>query len=202
MEITQFVARESFGFNRDWWSMLKTLPDDLRLRAYDAISGYAFEGAIPDDQLVNAVTILIRFAIDKDANKRRKRTKKCVETSSSSHIEQDGHCVNDNVNNNIDENEGMLSSDANTPLPLNEKEEMEEEKNEKIEEVDNVIKRFFEKSFILYQLRDKHKIDNDDIRRAASDVKDYWLQHDEPNITDQHFISAIRNVLNNRYKSG
>ena len=41
------------------------LPDDLRLKFYDAITDYVFNGKEPDDPIVGALVTAIKFSLDK-----------------------------------------------------------------------------------------------------------------------------------------
>lgn len=54
---------------RDWWEVIKSLPTNLQLEAWDAICAYAFEGKQTDNPVISAVTALMRSAVDRDKAK-------------------------------------------------------------------------------------------------------------------------------------
>lgn len=54
---------------REWWGAIKSLPPAHQLQAYDAICAYAFEGTLPEDPIVSAMTALMRSTIDRDKAK-------------------------------------------------------------------------------------------------------------------------------------
>ena len=68
--------RNSFVFYKDWWQVLEDLPEEERLQAYEAICSYAFDGVVPQNNVIKAVTGLMRTAIDRD---NKKFEDKCVE---------------------------------------------------------------------------------------------------------------------------
>ena len=61
--------KSSFVFYRDWWKVLKDLPADKRLQAFEAICNYAFDGIAPQDAIVKAITGLMCSTIDRDNKK-------------------------------------------------------------------------------------------------------------------------------------
>lgn len=64
------MRKTSFISYEDWWTTtLSKLDDDMRHKCLDAIYRYAFEGKEPEDPIVNAITGLMRSAIDRDTNK-------------------------------------------------------------------------------------------------------------------------------------
>ena len=59
------MERQQFTFYRSYWKALKTLPDEDRLFAYDAIADYALNGNAPETQgLVATVFFLIQPTLD------------------------------------------------------------------------------------------------------------------------------------------
>ena len=46
--------RKSVLFYSDWYEILRELPDDERVRAYDAIMQFAFEDIEPTDKYIKA----------------------------------------------------------------------------------------------------------------------------------------------------
>ena len=61
--------RNSFVFYKDWWQVPEDLPEEERLQAYEAICSYAFDGVVPQNNVIKAVTGLMRTAIDRDNKK-------------------------------------------------------------------------------------------------------------------------------------
>jgi hypothetical protein len=61
--------RNTVIFYKDWYEAVKDFSPDERLKAYDAIMQYAFEGVVPEDKFIRAATALMRTAIDRDNNK-------------------------------------------------------------------------------------------------------------------------------------
>lgn len=70
------MMRNSFVFYRDWWKVLKDLPADKRLQAFEAICNYAFDGIAPQDAIVKAITGLMCSTIDRDNKKFEDKCKK------------------------------------------------------------------------------------------------------------------------------
>ena len=61
--------RNTVIFYKDWYDAVKDFSPDERLKAYDAIMQYAFEGVVPEDKFIRVATALMRTAIDRDNNK-------------------------------------------------------------------------------------------------------------------------------------
>ena len=60
--------KKSVLFYSDWYEILKELPDDERVRAYDAIMQFAFEDVEPTDKYIKAITALIIKGIINNRN--------------------------------------------------------------------------------------------------------------------------------------
>ena len=58
--------RNTTIFYQDWYETIKGFEPEERLKAYEAIFAYAFEGVEPSDKFIKAVTALMRTAIDRD----------------------------------------------------------------------------------------------------------------------------------------
>ena len=58
----------NFIFREEWTGLFEELPDEQRLRAYDAIVNYAFRGVVPTGDMAIA-TAVIRKQIDADREK-------------------------------------------------------------------------------------------------------------------------------------
>lgn len=61
--------KPSFIFYIDWWYMLQGQPDDVRLKMYDAIFAYAFEGKEPEEAIIKMAFSLVKGQIDRDMEK-------------------------------------------------------------------------------------------------------------------------------------
>ena len=57
--------REKFMFFQNFKETADKLPDDLRLKFYDAMTNYVFNGVEPEDSLVNALITAIKPSLDK-----------------------------------------------------------------------------------------------------------------------------------------
>ena len=56
--------KEKFIFWQNFKEAADKLPDDLRLKFYDAITDYAFNGVEPDDTVVKALIAAIKPSLD------------------------------------------------------------------------------------------------------------------------------------------
>ena len=57
---------ERFVFFKNFKSIADKLPDDMRLKFYDAMTAYAFEGKEPDDIVIAALITAIKPSLDKE----------------------------------------------------------------------------------------------------------------------------------------
>ena len=57
--------REKFMFFQNFKETADKLPDDLRLKFYDAMTNYVFNGVEPEDTLINALITAIKPSLDK-----------------------------------------------------------------------------------------------------------------------------------------
>lgn len=58
--------RDKFLFFRNFKTVADKLPDDLRLKFYDAITNYVFEGIEPEDVVIAALVGAIKPSLDKE----------------------------------------------------------------------------------------------------------------------------------------
>ncbi len=65
--------RNTVIFYEDWYAVVKELPAEERLGAYDAIMQYAFEGIMPKDKFIKVATALMRSTIDRDNDKYKEK---------------------------------------------------------------------------------------------------------------------------------
>ena len=63
------IMRISVLFYKDWYEAFQELSDDERLKAYEAVFRYAFEGEKPQDKLIRIITSTMRSTIDRDNQK-------------------------------------------------------------------------------------------------------------------------------------
>lgn len=59
---------DRFLFFQNFKQTADTLPDDLRLKFYDAICEYVFEGSLPDEPVICALITAIKPSLDKKYN--------------------------------------------------------------------------------------------------------------------------------------
>lgn len=121
--------RKSVLFYSDWYEILRELPDDERVRAYDAIMQFAFEDIEPTDKYIKAITALIFKGIERNSVKYsqkceklrqniNKRWQKQKNTNVYKSIQKDTNeynCIQtiqidyDNVNDNVNENDVIVA---------------------------------------------------------------------------------------------
>lgn len=68
--------KKSVLFYSDWYEILKELPDDERVRAYDAIMQFAFEDVEPTDKYIKAITAFIIKGIKHNSEAYEKKCEK------------------------------------------------------------------------------------------------------------------------------
>lgn len=59
------MVKDKFLFFRNFKETADKLPDDLRLKFYDAMTAYVFEGVEPDDVVISALIAAIKPDLDK-----------------------------------------------------------------------------------------------------------------------------------------
>lgn len=62
----QIMKNESVVFYKDWWEAIKALPEEMRLKAVEAVMDFAFEGAEPQDAILKFATAQMRAFIIRD----------------------------------------------------------------------------------------------------------------------------------------
>lgn len=60
------MSKDRFMFFANFDEMARKLPDDLRLRFYDALSDYVFRDTEPDDPILAALIVAIKPSLDKE----------------------------------------------------------------------------------------------------------------------------------------
>lgn len=74
--------RNTVIFYKDWYEAIRELSDEERMRVYDAVMRYAFDGEVPSDKFIRAATALMRSAIDRDQSKFESVSRKRAEAVS------------------------------------------------------------------------------------------------------------------------
>lgn len=142
--------RKSVLFYSDWYEILRELPDDERVRAYDAIMQFAFEDIEPTDKYIKAITALIFKGIERNSVKYsqkceklrqniNKRWQKQKDTNEYKSIQKDTNeynCIQtiqidyDNVNENVNVNDVIVAkaTDNNKEIKENRIKEKKESK--------------------------------------------------------------------------
>lgn len=67
--------KDSFLFQSNFKEVADKLPDDLRLKFYDAITDYAFNGTMPDDVVIAALITAISLNLDSMTNLDKKNVR-------------------------------------------------------------------------------------------------------------------------------
>lgn len=57
---------ERFIFFKNFKSIADKLPDDMRLKFYDALLAYVFDGIKPDDVIIEALIMAIKPTLEGD----------------------------------------------------------------------------------------------------------------------------------------
>lgn len=60
------MCKDRFLFFENYNSIAEKLPDDLRLKFYDALMGYVFKDIEPDDVVISALITAIKPSLDKE----------------------------------------------------------------------------------------------------------------------------------------
>ena len=63
------MTKEGFFFYENYRNIAKNLPDDLRVKFYDALMDYALDGVEPSDPIILALITAIKPSIDKVENR-------------------------------------------------------------------------------------------------------------------------------------
>ena len=63
------MTKEGFFFYENYRNIAKNLPDDLRVKFYDALMDYALDGIEPNDPIILALITAIKPSIDKVENR-------------------------------------------------------------------------------------------------------------------------------------
>lgn len=127
-------------FYREWWEVIDDYPQEEQLALYKAVMEYAFDGVMPEDRFVKAVTALMRSSIDRNSGKyedvsrkrkeaAEKRWQECksmqmhngdaTDTSDAScanHADNDSDNVNDN-DNDKDKDKEKTSKEVQKKAP-------------------------------------------------------------------------------------
>ena len=114
------MARTDFKFHLEWQSIILDLPDESRLRCFDAVIRYAQDGTIPElDSMGMAVFKLIKNDIDADTKRREEVSlarSKAGKKHKGNQYEKNGTNVPTNGTNVPNENTASPTSPMNTAI--------------------------------------------------------------------------------------
>lgn len=105
--------KETLILYKDWWEVIRTLPADMQLEAYNSICAYAFEGEEPKNAMVAAVTALMRSAIDRDTAKWqdvREKRRAAIKARWDKHKAEEAQAVQSNT---TDTKDTSITTDTN-----------------------------------------------------------------------------------------
>lgn len=138
-------GRLTMVFYRDWRDVLAALPEAERLKAYEAIMAYAFDGEMPKTIKIHNITALMILTIDRDKKKYITMREKRIESAKKrwakyyESLNNKGDSamqvhkvratdtakgVNENVNVNVNVNENVSLSNNNISRASAEREEL------------------------------------------------------------------------------
>ena len=163
--------REKFMFFENFKQMADKLPDDLRLKFYDALTNYVFLGEESDDPIISALITGIKFSLDKvdgRSNNGGNHNPKGVNQ----------HKIDQTKEDNLTQSRSKLVNlGQSRSIPLETETETETEtRNGKKEMVKEKVSKFGELGFVRLTdeqhttLREKHPNLDD-----AIEVLDTWL---------------------------
>ncbi|MCM1293032.1 MAG: DUF6291 domain-containing protein [Bacteroides sp.] len=198
MENTEQIARESFVFHKDWWIMLRSLPDDLRLKAHDAVAAYAFAGEVPDDQIINSLTTLIRLTIERKSRKRPKKVKPTDEPAETlpPETEQSSEDNQSYQPQSTDHTVENMPAEAHDNVEITQPEIIPSQKEtvlkEKIQKAERVINEFYKDEWTVQRILKRHRgATKEHLDITVNEVKKDWLEHDGSAISLFHLKRAI-----------
>lgn len=200
--------RKSVLFYSDWYEILRELPDDERVRAYDAIMQFAFEDIEPTDKYIKAITALIFKGIERNSVKYsqkceklrqniNKRWQKQKNTNVYKSIQKDTNeynCIQtiqidyDNVNDNVNDNDVIVAKATD-----NNKEIKENIRKENKEKAHDFLDQFFSKDITIDQFCKHNKTNRQELREMAEGIVIEW---DMAHIIHNDFEEACREMTN------
>ena len=206
--------KKSVLFYSDWYEILKELPDDERVRAYDAIMQFAFEDVEPTDKYIKAITALIIKGIINNRNQyeeicernRQKALKRWGRTNTNNAVayksiqkhtsgysgiqvntNDTSGCYNDNDNDN--DNELANANNINKEIKENIKKENKESQASFIDE-------YFAKTTFIESFCMQNHTTPEEMRTMAEAIIIEWdaagVRHANYTEAHNHLTSTLR----------
>ena len=208
--------KKSVLFYSDWYEILKELPDDERVRAYDAIMQFAFEDVEPTDKYIKAITALIIKGIINNRNQyeeicernRQKALKRWGRTNTNNAVahksiqkhtsgcsgiqvntNDTSGCYNDNDNDNDNDNELANANNINKEIKENIKKENKESQASFIDE-------YFAKTTFIESFCMQNHTTPEEMRTMAEAIIIEWdaagVRHANYTEAHNHLTSTLR----------
>ena len=208
--------KKSVLFYSDWYEILKELPDDERVRAYDAIMQFAFEDVEPTDKYIKAITALIIKGIINNRNQyeeicernRQKALKRWGRTNTNNAVayksiqkhtsgysgiqvntNDKSGCYNDNDNDNDNDNELANANNINKEIKENIKKENKESQASFIDE-------YFAKTTFIESFCMQNHTTPEEMRTMAEAIIIEWnaagVRHANYTEAHNHLTSTLR----------
>lgn len=205
--------RKSVLFYSDWYEILRELPDDERVRAYDAIMQFAFEDIEPTDKYIKAITALIFKGIERNSvkysqkceklrqniNKRWQKQKNTNEYKSIQKDTNEYNCIQtiqidyDNVNDNVNDNAFNVAKATDKRIKEKENEIKEKEKSTA---GDAFIEEYFSKQIFIDGICKELHSNPAELKSMAEAVVIEWEAsgetHSDYNDAHKHMTSTLR----------
>ena len=133
--------KETVIFYKDWYEAIKGYNPEERLKAYEAIFAYAFEGAEPSDRFVKAITALMCTAIDRDNSKYEEKCERNRRNAAARwrYNRMRSHAV-DADNDNDNDNDNGNDNEPTTNVAGDKKEKTSNEVKKKVAPVKRFVK--------------------------------------------------------------
>ena len=201
--------KKSVLFYSDWYEILKELPDDERVRAYDAIMQFAFEDVEPTDKYIKGLTSLIFKGIERNNAKYEqkceklrqninKRWQKQKDTNEYKSIQKNTNEYKsiqslqidyDNDNDNDNDNELANANNINKEIKENIKKENKESQASFIDE-------YFAKTTFIESFCMQNHTTPEEMRTMAEAIIIEWdaagVRHANYTEAHNHLTSTLR----------
>ncbi len=204
--------KKSVLFYSDWYEILKELPDDERVRAYDAIMQFAFEDIEPTDKYIKAITALIfkgiernRDLYDEKCERNRQNIKKRWEeyrkmkanTNVYERIQSNKSYSNATDKDNVKEDEYEKEKDVIVAKATdNKKEKKENIKKENKESQASFIDEYFAKTTFVESFCMQNHTTPEEMRAMAEAIIIEWdaagVRHANYTEAHNHLTSTLR----------
>ena len=204
--------KKSVLFYSDWYEILKELPDDERVRAYDAIMQFAFEDIEPTDKYIKAITALIfkgiernRDLYDEKCERNRQNIKKRWEeyrkmkanTNVYERIQSNKSYSNATDKDNVKEDEYEKEKDVIVAKATDNKKEIKENiKKENKESQASFIDEYFAKTTFIESFCMQNHTTPEEMRTMAEAIIIEWdaagVRHANYTEAHNHLTSTLR----------